>query len=174
MAVAHAALALLLAAAYALAPPVTEALRAAFTRPLPAGGPYVEVKQGTAFPLTLRLAEARRFLASRGVDVNGGEIVIVEEGGSVRLAQMSAAKRLSLGMCLDLATATWDELRAVPGIGDKTAQRIVELRSSQKPSSATPFDLAAVKGVGPAKASRLARYFCGVAESPAPQVQRGR
>ena len=55
---------------------------------------------------------------------------------------------------LDLNTATADELEGLPGIGPKTAQRILEDRRMRGPFR-RPSDLTRVKGIGPKTLARL-------------------
>ncbi len=55
----------------------------------------------------------------------------------------------------DLQTATAQELEMVPGIGAKTAAKIIALR----PKFTCREDLLKVKGIGPAKFAKIKDYF---------------
>ena len=66
---------------------------------------------------------------------------------------------------LDPNVASWEELAAIPGVGEKRAKAIVELRErllKQHPDQ-TPFtrieDLTRVKGIGKATAENLKPYL---------------
>lgn len=54
---------------------------------------------------------------------------------------------------IDINTATPQQLAALPGVGPKTAERIVAARQTRP--FATTRDLLRVKGIGPAKFARL-------------------
>ena len=170
----HLLLALVMAVAYVTLPPLVSMVRSIFSRPLPTPGTYVELQEGSAFPIAMPLEEAERMLASKGlIPPAGGEALSLQPDGTVRITRMSASKRVSLGMCIDLDGATWSEIRALPGIGDKTAQRIVEAMSSKSPLK-RPSTLERIKGIGPAKARRLAQYFCRSQQTYLPPPTRGR
>jgi len=66
----------------------------------------------------------------------------------------SAAALLSLGLPVDLNTATFEDLQALPGIGPALAGRIVTSRRDKGPFCAID-DLARVKGVGVKTVERL-------------------
>lgn len=65
----------------------------------------------------------------------------------------------SLGICkkLDLNKATLEELEALPGIGKKTAQAIIEYREKFGPFRSVE-ELEKVKGIGPKKLQMLKAY----------------
>ncbi len=169
----HVLLALAVAAAYVALPPLAAMVRSTLSRPLPTPGAYVELQEGSAFPIAMPLEEAERVLASRDLTLAGGEAVSLQPDGTVRITRMSASKRVSLGMCIDLHGATWSEIRALPGVGDKTAQRIVEAISSGGPEKRPPT-LERIRGIGPVKARRLAQYLCRSRQTFASQPTRGR
>ena len=61
------------------------------------------------------------------------DMVVAQDGQrSIRLRQMPAAERMTLGIPLDLNTASEEELALVPGIGSKTALLIVQERNRRK------------------------------------------
>lgn len=58
---------------------------------------------------------------------------------------------------VNVNTATIDELTALPGIGEKRAEAILELRK-QKGGFKSVDELAEVKGIGPANLEKLRPY----------------
>jgi competence protein ComEA len=70
---------------------------------------------------------------------------------SIRLRRMPATERMTLGIPLDLNTASGDELTLVPGIGPKTAFLIIRERSRRKEFHAVD-ELVDISGI---KARRL-------------------
>ncbi|MFH1079503.1 MAG: helix-hairpin-helix domain-containing protein [Pseudomonadota bacterium] len=65
-----------------------------------------------------------------GLGLIAGQTVTVGANGSLTLGQMDAAERLALDLPIDLNRATRDELMLIPGIGEATAERIVEFRNT--------------------------------------------
>jgi competence protein ComEA len=49
----------------------------------------------------------------------------------IRLGRMSASTRIALNMPIDVNSASMAELELVPGIGEKTAQKIIEARNQK-------------------------------------------
>ncbi len=65
--------------------------------------------------------------------------------------------RLSPG-CVNINTATLEQLTALPGIGPVTAGKIIAHRSENGPFESTE-DLLAVNGIGPKKLARIRAYL---------------
>jgi competence protein ComEA len=82
-------------------------------------------------------------------------LVEVAAGGAYRLGHMSGERLLTLGVALDLNTATAEDLEALPGVGPVLAQRIIEYRQSQGPFQKID-DLLSVHGIGRKKLAQLA------------------
>ncbi|MDD5712369.1 MAG: helix-hairpin-helix domain-containing protein [Smithellaceae bacterium] len=60
-----------------------------------------------------------------------GSCVIVNVKGTVSVGEMTAAKKVALGIPLDVNRATVEELTLIEGIGKKTAERIVAVRTQK-------------------------------------------
>ena len=77
---------------------------------------------------------------------------------SVTVRRMSGAKRFALGLPMNLNSATADELDLVPGIGEKTAQRIIGYRQEVGRFKKVS-DLKGIKGIKDRKFAALRGYF---------------
>jgi len=78
----------------------------------------------------------------------------VEPGGGFDVGRISGERLLTLGLALDLNTASAADLEALPGVGPVLAQRIVQYRESQGPYKKFD-DLLAVHGLGKKKLALL-------------------
>jgi len=82
-----------------------------------------------------------------------------QEGLSfVTVNRMSGAKRFALGLPMDLNSVTVDDLDLVPGIGEKTAERIIGYRQ-EAGRFRKVSELQDVKGIKDRKFAALRRYF---------------
>ena len=84
---------------------------------------------------------------------------ISTEGGALKVADMPEARKLALGLPIDLNRATENELMLVPGIGEKMAARIVESRQSRGGKYARLADLTTVPGIKEKKLRELEKYM---------------
>ena len=92
---------------------------------------------------------------------------VTPEGG-YRVAAMSGAQLVTLGLPLDLNRATAQDLDALPGLGPALAQRIVDYRKAHGPFKKIE-DLSEVSGIGPQSLQRLKPYLgLGSPEAIAP------
>jgi DNA uptake protein ComE-like DNA-binding protein len=80
------------------------------------------------------------------------------EEGVLRTTELSAVKRLALGLPIDLNRATQEELLLVPGIGEQTAARIVHMRELRGDYERLQ-DLTAVPGIKERKLRNLEKYL---------------
>lgn len=92
------------------------------------------------------------------IAVSSGSRIEVDQGGAYRLGRMTGPRLLTLGLGLDVNTATAEELEALPGIGPTLAQRIVQHRQSRGPYT-TNEDLLEVSGIGKKKLEQLKPYL---------------
>jgi len=87
------------------------------------------------------------------------EVVAAPDGQrSIRLRQMPAAERMTLGIPLDVNTASVEELTLVPGIGPKTALLIVQERDRRKVFHALD-ELVGVPGIKDKRLEGLRPYL---------------
>ena len=87
-----------------------------------------------------------------------GQTVTLGANGSLTLGQMDAAERLALDLPIDLNHTTRDELMLIPGIGETTADRIVQFRNTSGLFRKVA-DLKKVPGIKEKKFKRWERYF---------------
>ena len=90
-----------------------------------------------------RIDDRRMVQADRLPD---GSVILFSPRGEIRIEQMSASKKLALGLPIDLNLASEPDLTLVPGIGEKTAHQIVQLRN-QRGEFQGLSDLTAVPGI---------------------------
>lgn len=94
------------------------------------------------------------------VVVQGPPLSKVEDAGDKNTEVNSlGSNAVDCGSLLDLNTATQADLETLPGIGPVIARAIVEAREARGSFQAVE-DLLAVKGIGPARLSRLAPLVC--------------
>jgi competence protein ComEA len=96
-------------------------------------------------------------LATAGLS-SAPAFTVSAEGGVLKITELSAVKKLALGLPIDLNRATQEELLLVPGIGEQTAARIVQMRESRGNYERLQ-DLTAVPGIKERKLRDLQKYL---------------
>jgi competence ComEA-like helix-hairpin-helix protein len=141
-------------------PPPPGALTLAFvevTGKVPHPGVY-------SFPKPPTLGEVRAKAGAPGTaqdrdkTIASGSRVEVTPDGGYRVAAMSGAQLVTLGLPLDLNRATAQDLDALPGLGPALAQRIVDYRKAHGPFKQIE-DLSQVSGIGPHNLPKLKPYL---------------
>lgn len=79
---------------------------------------------------------------------------------------MGPQMRLALDMPVDINTASASDLRLIPGIGEKTAAKIIAFRQERK-RLRNIDELLAVKGIKEKRLAHLKRYLCVAADTTA-------
>ncbi len=69
--------------------------------------------------------------------------------------EIAEAVKIDAKIIVDVRTASAKELEMVPGIGEKTAAKIIEIRSD----FTSLEDLMEVRGIGPAKFNKMKEFF---------------
>jgi len=90
--------------------------------------------------------------------IASGSRVEIGADGRYQLARMHGAELLTLGLALDLNTASAPDLDALPGIGPALAQRIVDYRRRRGPFKKID-DLINVSGIGPKLLEKIKPYL---------------
>jgi competence protein ComEA len=117
--------------------------------------------KGTAFDNIFQVAgmpEGRERLRSPEQGISDGARLVISPAGEVTLGEMSAAGRLALGLRIDLNRASEEDLSLVPGIGDRMAAQILQLRL-EKGVFRELSDLVAVPGIKEKKLNSLKDYL---------------
>lgn len=90
--------------------------------------------------------------------ISDGDLLMISPAGEATLGEMSAASRLALGLRLDINRASMGDLLLVPGIGDRMAEQITQLRL-EKGEFLDLSDLTAVPGIKEKKLNILKDYL---------------
>jgi competence protein ComEA len=77
----------------------------------------------------------------------------------ISVGPMAAEKRLALGIPIDINRSSREELMHVPGIGEKTAEKILEQRNING-TFRNLDELTLVKGIKEKRLEKLRRYLC--------------
>ena len=105
------------------------------------------------------LAEAER-KANTGVDSTGNaiqELAAADSTGNREQPFPFSKKKEAPAGKVNLNTATKAELMKLPGVGEKTAENIIEYRAAQRFRS--PVDIMNIKGIGQKKYEKMAQYI---------------
>jgi competence protein ComEA len=89
---------------------------------LPAGMTVEKVLYLTRIPGMNRPGKSDR------LGISAGSVLTASPLGEVDVGEMAAARKLALGLPVDINRISEEELSLVPGIGEKTAYQIIQLR----------------------------------------------
>jgi competence protein ComEA len=90
--------------------------------------------------------------------ISPGSTLSLSPKEGVNIREMAAAKKLALGLPVDLNRISEEELSLVPGIGEKTAYQIIQLRKEMG-GFRDLRDLMALPGIKEKKLSSLKVYL---------------
>jgi len=107
-------------------------------------------KAGAAGPVPAPSAQDQK--------LSSGNLVEIGANGQHKIGRMSGPQLLTLGLALDLNTATAADLDALPGIGPALAQRIIDYQQAHGPFKKID-DLIEVSGIGPNKMAQIKPYL---------------
>jgi competence protein ComEA len=108
---------------------------------------------GTTIPLELNAGiGSRRLVAGDKVYLNS------VESFPLVIGRMSAAQSLALGLPINLNQASFEDLVLVPGIGERTAARIIALREA-KGRFRSREELKELSGIKEKKFDAVKKYF---------------
>jgi competence ComEA-like helix-hairpin-helix protein len=118
------------------------------------------VPSGTSLNQLLESAGTGK-LSNNNLSLKSGMKIIIDSASGnqqIVVAKMPAADRLSVGLPIDINTATEEDLIMIKGIGQSTAQRILDLRNKLK-----RFDdinqLMQIKGIKEKKLAKIQKYL---------------
>jgi competence protein ComEA len=86
-------------------------------------------------------------------------ITLMSSPPGISVEPLAADKRLAIGIPIDLNRSSLEDLVLVPGIGEKTAKKIVEERGLSGTFGKLE-ELMRVKGIKEKRLERLRRYLC--------------
>ena len=95
---------------------------------------------------------------SLATNLGSGAKITIESNASLRIEEMAAAKRILFDLPIDINKAAMDELMMVPGIGEKRALQILELRQSIGRFKRID-ELTRINGIKERKLSQLKKYL---------------
>jgi competence protein ComEA len=104
------------------------------------------------------MPEGHSRLRSPDRGISDGALLVISPAGEVTIGEMSAAGRLALGLRVDLNRALEEDLSLVPGIGDRMAAQIIQLRL-EKGAFRDLSDLMTVPGIKEKKLNSLKDYL---------------
>ena len=128
-----------------------------------AAGIYHLQENTTLSELLTRIASIDMSAAAPAPDLGrllrNGDSVRIDSDRRLHLGRMEGTTRLAMGLPVNINTATREELIMIPGIGEKTAQGILELRRSSPGGIRKMEDLVAIKGIKGKRLEKLRRYL---------------
>jgi competence ComEA-like helix-hairpin-helix protein len=135
-----------------------------------AGDPAKEgiyfVPQGATFATVRDIAEIpgmNGWKTIEDVRISAGSVLLTSPQGEAKIGAMVSSKKLALGLPIDLNLASEGELSLVPGIGEKMAYQIIQLRK-QRGAFRNLSDLKAVPGIKGKKLNLLKDYLIVIEE----------
>jgi len=108
---------------------------------------------GAKLSTLLKFVGLNAFLAEE-IPLSPGDKVFIEMEGCVRLGRMDTSSLLALGIPLDINRVQKEDLLLLRGVGEKTAQAILDLRK-QKGRIKDISELLEVRGIGEKKLEEL-------------------
>ena len=93
---------------------------------------YIEFAKAEEFPVLYAIGSSQELErvvpSSVYTKIKPGDKIIIHDNGTTSLSRISGKKRLALGIPIGLNSASIDDLTALPGVGIKLAERIVEYK----------------------------------------------
>ena len=86
-----------------------------------------------------------------------------DPGAAPRFQSLDAARRLALGLPIDVNRSTGEELALVPGIGPRTAEKILQFRERKRKFSSLE-DLKRIRGIKEKRLEKLRPYLAVIPE----------
>jgi competence protein ComEA len=86
-------------------------------------------------------------------------ITLASAPPAITVGPMAAGKRLALGIPIDINRSSMQDLVLIPGIGEKTAEKILDRRNINGPFRKID-ELMLVKGIKEKRLEKLRKYLC--------------
>jgi competence protein ComEA len=91
--------------------------------------------------------------------ISTGNAVIIEKGQRLTIREMSNANKVALNIPININNISQDDLILIPGIGEKTALKIVQFRKKAGRFNKLE-DLMNIPGIKEKKFAKIKKYFC--------------
>ena len=125
---------------------------------------YIEIEKGGNFPQVYQIninSLSSAPLSPSILDsqiVNGKKYYLDKNNKVYKTSQITPKHKIALGIPLNINTAGLHDFMALPGIGQITAQRILDHRKSHGKFK-DKQELMEVKGIGPKTYNRIEKYL---------------
>ncbi len=125
---------------------------------------YIEIEKGCNFPQVYQininsLSSAPLSPSILDSQIVNGKIYYLDKNNKVyKTSQITPKHKIALGIPLNINTAGLHDFMALPGIGQITAQRILDHRKSHGKFK-DKQELMEVKGIGPKTYNRIEKYL---------------
>jgi competence ComEA-like helix-hairpin-helix protein len=122
---------------------------------------YIEISDKDGFTIVKSLPNSKELVSIQnkyGIkeSLKSGGRLIVGNNGDVQLTRISGLKSISLGVAIGINSAGANDLKAIPGIGEKLAARIINYRDLNGKSTSLE-ELDNVEGIGEKKLANIKR-----------------
>jgi competence protein ComEA len=114
--------------------------------------------EGTALQAILGITGIGKIEPGGSALSDGASIAVSEEEKALKITDMPAVRRLALGLPIDLNNASAEDLSKIPGIGEKLALQIVQIRQARGEFKMLS-DLITVPGIKEKKFNNIRRYL---------------
>ena len=115
---------------------------------------YISPKDAMTMAGETPFTKGKRGLKYADTIIKTGSKITINKDGSAQIGQMSGEKHIVFSIPLDINMATVQDFEALPGIGPKLAQEIVETRE-RLGGFKTIDELKKVKGIGDKKFGKI-------------------
>jgi competence protein ComEA len=90
--------------------------------------------------------------------ISTGNVVIIETGDQLKIGEMFNANKVALNIPININKASQTDLMLIPGIGEKTALKIIQLRERSGRFNKIE-DLMKIRGIKEKKFIKIKKYF---------------
>jgi competence protein ComEA len=114
-----------------------------------------QIRESIGIPKMPEISDLRNI---KEMGISSGSTLMISPSRELKIGDMIAARKMALGLPLDLNQVSEEDLSLVPGIGEKTAFQIVRVRN-EKGAFRDLSDLMTVPGIKEKKFNAIKVYF---------------